>query len=103
MLAIAAQLIQAVAAIDVLAEIDRAIRVRPRRDVAELQRQQKDAVQNVDERLRKFEPSRITVDGRSAETRGTFRLRPGRLTEVTCAFPVAPGPPRLRAVFFYGE
>ena len=34
------------------------------RDVAELQRQQKDAVQNVDERLRKFEPSRITVDGR---------------------------------------
>lgn len=34
------------------------------RDVAELQRQQKDAVQNVDERLRKFEPSRLTVDGR---------------------------------------
>lgn len=34
------------------------------RDVAELQRQQKDAVQSVDERLRKFEPSRVTVDGR---------------------------------------
>ena len=34
------------------------------RDVAELQRQQKDAVQNVDERLRKFEPSRMTIDGR---------------------------------------
>ena len=34
------------------------------RDVAELQRQQRDAVQNVDERLRKFEPSRLTVDGR---------------------------------------
>ncbi len=34
------------------------------RDVAELQRQQKDAVQNVDERLRRFEPSRLTVDGR---------------------------------------
>ncbi|MES2582540.1 MAG: tol-pal system protein YbgF [Pseudomonadota bacterium] len=34
------------------------------RDVAELQRQQKDAVQNVDERLRKFEPARLTVDGR---------------------------------------
>ena len=34
------------------------------RDVAELQRLQKDAVQNVDERLRKFEPSRVTIDGR---------------------------------------
>lgn len=34
------------------------------RDVADLQRQQKDAVQNVDERLRKFEPSRMTIDGR---------------------------------------
>ena len=34
------------------------------RDVTELQRQQKDAVQNVDERLRRFEPSRLTVDGR---------------------------------------
>jgi tol-pal system protein YbgF len=34
------------------------------RDVAEIQRQQKDAVQNVDERLRKFEPSRMTLDGR---------------------------------------
>ena len=33
------------------------------RDVAELQRQQKDAVANVDERLRKFEPSRTTIDG----------------------------------------
>ena len=34
------------------------------RDVAELQRQQKDAVQSVDERLRRFEPLRLTVDGR---------------------------------------
>ena len=34
------------------------------RDVAELQRQQKDAVQNVDERLRRFEPTRTTIDGR---------------------------------------
>jgi tol-pal system protein YbgF len=34
------------------------------RDLAEVQRQQKDAVQTVDERLRKFEPSRVTVDGR---------------------------------------
>jgi tol-pal system protein YbgF len=34
------------------------------RDVSELQRQQKDAVQNVEERLRRFEPSRVTVDGR---------------------------------------
>lgn len=34
------------------------------RDVAELQRLQKDAAQSLDERLRKFEPSRMTMDGR---------------------------------------
>ncbi len=34
------------------------------RDVAELQRKQKDVVQGVDERLRKFEPSKVTVDGK---------------------------------------
>ncbi len=44
------------------------------RDVAEVQRRQKDIAQGVDERLRKFEPSKVTVDGREfladpAETR----------------------------------
>lgn len=34
------------------------------RDVAELQRQQKDMQAGVDERLRKFEPAKVTVDGR---------------------------------------
>jgi tol-pal system protein YbgF len=34
------------------------------RDVAELQRQQKDITQGVDDRLRKFEPMKVTVDGR---------------------------------------
>jgi tol-pal system protein YbgF len=34
------------------------------RDVSELQRRQKDIAQGVDERLRKFEPSKVTVDGR---------------------------------------
>ncbi|MGZ5195144.1 MAG: tol-pal system protein YbgF [Ramlibacter sp.] len=34
------------------------------RDVTELQRRQKDIAQGVDERLRKFEPSKVTVDGR---------------------------------------
>ncbi len=34
------------------------------RDVAELQRQQKDVVVGLDERLRKFEPVKVTVDGR---------------------------------------
>ena len=33
------------------------------REVAELQRRQKDMSQGVDERLRKFEPSKVTVDG----------------------------------------
>ncbi len=44
------------------------------RDVAEMQRRQKDIAQGVEERLRKFEPSKVTVDGREfladpAETR----------------------------------
>jgi tol-pal system protein YbgF len=34
------------------------------RDVAEMQRKQKDLSQGVDDRLRKFEPSKITVDGK---------------------------------------
>ena len=44
------------------------------RDVAEVQRKQKDLTQGVDDRLRKFEPSKISVDGKEfvaspAETR----------------------------------
>jgi tol-pal system protein YbgF len=34
------------------------------RDVAEMQRQQKDLAQGVDDRLRKFEPAKVTVDGK---------------------------------------
>jgi tol-pal system protein YbgF len=34
------------------------------RELAEVQRRQKDATQSVDERLRKFEPTRVTLDGR---------------------------------------
>jgi tol-pal system protein YbgF len=34
------------------------------RDVAEVQRKQKDISQGVDDRLRKFEPSKVTVDGK---------------------------------------
>ena len=34
------------------------------RDVAELQRQQKDTAQGVNDRLRQFEPTQVTVDGR---------------------------------------
>lgn len=34
------------------------------RDLAELQRLQKDSAQSLDERLRKFEPSRMTMDGK---------------------------------------
>jgi tol-pal system protein YbgF len=34
------------------------------RDLSEVQRQQKDTTQAVDERLRKFEPARVSVDGR---------------------------------------
>lgn len=35
-----------------------------RQEVAEIQRRQKDVVQGVEERLRKFEPVKVTVDGR---------------------------------------
>jgi tol-pal system protein YbgF len=35
------------------------------RDVSELQRRQKDATQGIDERLRKFEPQQVTVDGKT--------------------------------------
>ncbi|MEQ1806469.1 MAG: tol-pal system protein YbgF, partial [Burkholderiaceae bacterium] len=34
------------------------------RDLAELQRKQKDITQSVDERVRKFEPVKVSVDGR---------------------------------------
>ena len=34
------------------------------RDVADVQRKQKDMTQGVDERLRKFEPSKVTADGK---------------------------------------
>lgn len=34
------------------------------RNMAEMQRQQKDLVQGFDERMRKFEPAKVTVDGR---------------------------------------
>lgn len=33
------------------------------RDIGDLQRKQKDIIQGVDERLRKFEPSKVTADG----------------------------------------
>lgn len=35
------------------------------RDVSELQRRQKDVTQGIDERLRKFEPQQVTVDGKT--------------------------------------
>jgi len=34
------------------------------RDVADVQRRQKDSAQGVDDRLRQFEPTKVTVDGR---------------------------------------
>lgn len=41
------------------------------RDVAEVQRTQKDITQGVDERLRKFEPSKVSVDGKEFVTSAT--------------------------------
>ncbi|WP_367068624.1 tol-pal system protein YbgF [Oryzisolibacter sp. LB2S] len=65
------------------------------RDVAELQRRQKDMAQGVDERLRKFEPESITLDGREfradpAEKRdfeaALALFRSGKFPESAAAF-----------------
>ena len=49
------------------------------RDVAEVQRRQKDVAQGVDERLRKFEPSKVTVDGKE------FVVSPAELRDFDAA------------------
>lgn len=65
------------------------------RDVAEMQRRQKDLSSGVDDRLRKFEPSKVTVDGREfvaqpAETRdfdaALAILRKGEFAPAQAAF-----------------
>lgn len=65
------------------------------RDVAEVQRKQKDMAQGVDDRLRKFEPSKVTVDGREfvakpEETRdfdaALASLRKGEFAPAQAAF-----------------
>jgi tol-pal system protein YbgF len=65
------------------------------RDLAEVQRRQKDMVQGVDERLKKFEPSRVTADGKEfvaapAETRdfdaALAILRKGEFASAQTAF-----------------
>ena len=52
------------------------------RDVADLQRKQKDITQGVDERLRKFEPSRVTADGKE------FAASPAEIREFDAALAV---------------
>lgn len=49
------------------------------RDVSELQRGQKDLMQGVDERLRKFEPVKVTVDGKE------FAVEPAEKQEFEAA------------------
>lgn len=65
------------------------------REVTELQRRQKDMVQGVDERLRQFEPVKVSVDGQEfmanpAEKRdydaAWAQFRAGRLSESVQAF-----------------
>ena len=52
------------------------------RDVADVQRKQKDITQGVDERLRKFEPSRVTADGKE------FAASPAEIREFDAALAV---------------
>ena len=52
------------------------------RDVAEIQRRQKDLTQGVDERMRKFEPSKISVDGQE------FVASPGETRDFEAALAV---------------
>ncbi len=65
------------------------------RDVAEVQRKQKDMTQGIDDRLRKFEPSKVTVDGKEfvakpEETRdfdaALATLRKGEFAPAQAAF-----------------
>ncbi|WP_394757071.1 tol-pal system protein YbgF [Rhodoferax sp.] len=49
------------------------------RDVAELQHQQKDTAQGVNDRLRQFEPTKVTVDGRE------FRAEPAEKRDFEAA------------------
>jgi tol-pal system protein YbgF len=65
------------------------------RDVSDLQRRQKDIAQGVDERLRQFEPIKVTVDGQEfqadpAEKRdfdaGLAVFRTGKFAEAATAF-----------------
>lgn len=65
------------------------------REVAELQRKQKDMTQGVEDRLRKFEPSKVTVDGKEfvaspAEVRdfdtALAMLRKGEFAPAQAAF-----------------
>lgn len=65
------------------------------REVAEMQRRQRDLTQGVDDRLRKFEPSKITADGKEfvaspAETRdfdaALAMLRKGEFAAAQTAF-----------------
>lgn len=52
------------------------------RDVAEMQRRQKDGSQGLEERLRKLEPSRETLDGRE------FMAEPGEKRDFEAAFAI---------------
>ena len=45
------------------------------RDLAEMQRRQKDMAQGVEERLRQFEPVKVTVDGREFSADPAEKLR----------------------------
>jgi tol-pal system protein YbgF len=65
------------------------------RDVAELQRRQKDVAQGLDERLRKFEPQKVVVDGKEfavdADERRAYDeamtpLRSGEFDKAVVAF-----------------
>jgi len=65
------------------------------RDVSELQRRQKDISQGVDERLRQFEPAKVTVDGQEFQADPTEKrdfeaaltlFRAGSFAEAQAAF-----------------
>lgn len=65
------------------------------RDVGELQRRQKDIAQGVDERLRQFEPIKVTVDGREFQADAAEKrdfeaalavFRSGKFPDASAAF-----------------
>jgi tol-pal system protein YbgF len=67
------------------------------RDLADMQRRQKDLAQGVEDRLRKFEPTKVSVDGRE------FNAEPAEKRDFDAAFALFRKPDFIAAQAGFGE